>query len=868
MKTRGDKKMPRFKDRVYLQKEIYEKIVKNKVSDKEFNELISNYIREYINYSIRDTHYKDYVDNINVDILDNGVVIAKIDDQEFMRINLDKNIINGQRNRENISSRMECMIESTIDVQEAIFEADMNSNAPTYGSSLDEETKAQVLENNINKAYMDNSKEIFNIESGEYINTNIVKKSILQVYSDAIKWDKNMDVNSLNKIIDDFHRQYQRTDEVIEIPSEDFIVEIDGKNEKVSCQDIIVSQKPEIIEKNKELDKVYNLDGTKKELDEILKLRDEEIGKILENNSIGDDKKEALVNQLKEAYSNVIYDAFLKDNLLDMVKRLGYDKVKEELNKLENNDIGNLKSVGGDTKKNIEYLQNNKDRIMEKLTPENCEKYEELLNKIQQDIQKQNEAIINIDKNEISRLNEEIESLKSQVNEKGESIIEPYNEEELKQADNNRREKREKRKEALKEKANEIKEKNSKKKDPESIDEDTKTTKKEKNGDNENSKENNQEKTNVENMYYDTNLKDDIERLNKKIDEISQDGNVNKDILEELNNLNAKVSNLDIKDNDTEISKIKEEISNLQDKIDSIENKDEMSKDENMEVETPKNGEKINDNESIIDNEEIEQNKKDTLLKDEHKKGSSNTEIENNFDDNIKEENNLEDNKEDVEKSAIKEEIKENNLDIEDKKTKDAEDLIDNEKEEQNLNDVVLKDDNEEKISNIDSKVNLEDNVKVESNKENVNINIKENDDKEENIQRKDNKLEKEHEYKDVEARVESFKEYAKELSKKIMDKKLSEILSSEKLNTHQKAVEVGNLNNKKQEYYEYILDLVKKVTIRENSLAEYKRKVDEKNKKIVELEEALKDIKSIEEHLKQVEQEINEEERSNNLGK
>ena len=343
--------MPRFKDRVYLQKEIYEKIVKNKVSDKEFNELISNYIREYINYSIRDTQYKDYVDNINVDILDNGVVKAYINGEELMTINLDENIINGQRNKENKLSRIDCMIDSTIDVQESLFEMDAKGNSPTYGSSLDEQTKAQVLENNINKAYMDNSKEIFNIESGEYINPNIVKKSILQVYSDAIRWDKNMDVNSLNKIINDFHRQYQRTDEVIEIPSEDFTVEIDGKNEKVSYQDIIVSQKPEIIEKNKELDKVYNLDGTKKELDEILKLRDEEIGKILENNSIGDDKKEALVNQLKEAYSNVIYDAFLKDNLLDMVKRLGYDKVKEELNKLENNDIGNLKSVGGDTKK-------------------------------------------------------------------------------------------------------------------------------------------------------------------------------------------------------------------------------------------------------------------------------------------------------------------------------------------------------------------------------------------------------------------------------------------------------------------------------------------------------------------------------------
>ena len=865
--------MPRFKDRVYLQKEIYEKIVKNKVSDKEFNELISNYIREYINYSIRDTQYKDYVDNINVDILDNGVVKAYINGEELMTINLDENIINGQRNKENKLSRIDCMIDSTIDVQESLFEMDAKGNSPTYGSSLDEQTKAQVLENNINKAYMDNSKEIFNIESGEYINPNIVKKSILQVYSDAIRWDKNMDVNSLNKIINDFHRQYQRTDEVIEIPSEDFTVEIDGKNEKVSCQDIIVSQKPEIIEKNKELDKVYNLDGTKKELDEILKLRDEEIGKILENNSIGDDKKEALVNQLKEAYSNVIYDAFLKDNLLDMVKRLGYDKVKEELNKLENNDIGNLKSVGGDTKKNIEYLQNNKDRIMEKLTPENCEKYEELLNKIQQDIQKQNEAIINIDKNEISRLNEEIEKLKLQVNEKGESIIEPYNEEELKQADNNRKEKREKRKEALKEKANEVKEKNSKNKKLENIDEGVKNTKEEKDSSKENSKESDVDKINVENksLYNDTYLKDEIEEINKKIDEIGQNGNVNKEILEELNNLNIKVSNLDVKDNDEEILKINEEISKLKSKVDAIENRDIES---NFKKEISESEEKIDDNASIIDNEEVEQNKKGTLLKDDYEENVSNTgdNDKTNLDNNAKTENNMEDNKEVIGKNAIKEEIKENNLDIEEKITKDEENLIDNENAEQILNDVELKDNHKGDISNINVNINLEDNVKDENKlrngKENTNEDIRENDDKEENIQNKDNKVEKEYEYKDVEARVESFKEYAKELSKKIMDKKLSEILSSEKLNTHQKAVEVGNLNNKKQEYYEYILDLVKKVTIRENSLAEYKGKVDEKNKKIVELEEALKDIKSIEEHLKQVEQEIKEEERSNNLGK
>ena len=862
----------RYKDRVYLQQDTYNKIVKNKVGDNEFEGYISNYIKEYINYSMRDTQYEKKVNNLDVNI-NNGVVTATIDGQEFMRINLDENIINGQRNTESKISRMNCMIESTIDVQEAIFEADINSNAITYGLSLDEETKAQVLENNINKAYTDNSKEIFNIESGEYIDPNIAKKSVLQVYSDVIKWDKNIDENTLNKIISDFYRQYQRTDEIIEIPSKDFTVEIDGKEEKASYQDIIVSQKPEIVYKNNGLEKAYNIDGSKKELDEILSLRDSEIKTIYENERITDANKEILINQLNEAYSNVIYDAFLKDNLLDMLKRLGYDKVKQELEKLDDNNIGNLKSDGGETQKNIDYLQNNKEKIMDKLTSENSDKYEELLNKIQQDMQKQNEAIVNIDKNEISRLNEEIENLKTQVTEKGESIIEPYNEEELKQADNNRKEKREKRKEALKEKANEVKEKNSKNKKLENIDEGEKDTKKEKDSNKENSKESDVDKTNVENksLYNDTYLKDKIEEINKKIDEVGQNGNVNKEILEELNNLNIKVSNLDVKDNDEEILKINDEISKLKSKVDAIENRDIES---NLKKEISESVEKIDDNASIIDNEEVEQNKKGTLLKDDYEENVSNTgdNDKTNLDNNAKTENNMEDNKEVIGKNSVKVETKENNLDIEKKIIKDEENLIDNDNAEQILNDVESKDDHKGDISNINVNINLEDNVKDENklrnDKENTNEDIRENADKEENIQNKDNKVEKEYEYKDVEARVESFKEYAKELSKKIMDKKLSEILSNEKLNTHQKAVEVGNLNDKRQEYYEYILDLVRKVTIRENSLAEYKENVDEKNKKIVELEEALKDIKSIEDHLKQVEQDINEEERSNNIGK
>lgn len=861
----------RYKDRVYLQQDTYNKIVKNKVGDNEFEGYISNYIKEYINYSMRDTQYEKKVNNLDVNI-NNGVVTATIDGQEFMRINLDENIINGQRNTESKISRMNCMIESTIDVQEAIFEADMNSNAITYGLSLDEETKAQVLENNINKAYTDNSKEIFNIESGEYIDPNIAKKSVLQVYSDVIKWDKNIDENTLNKIISDFYRQYQRTDEIIEIPSEDFTVEIDGNEEKASYQDIIVSQKPEVIKENNELIKVYNEDGSRKDVDEILSSEEYQINKIDKDGRIKNNKeKEILKNQTKEEYANAIYDAFLKCNLLDIVKRLGYDRVKEELKKLENEEIGNLKSDGGETQKNIDYLQNSKEKIMEKLTPQNCEKYEELLNKIQQDMQKQNEAILNIDKNEISRLNEEIENLKTQVNEKGESIIEPYDEEELKQADNNRKEKREKRKEALKEKANEVKEKNSKNKKLENIDEGVKNTKEEKDSSKENSKESDVDKINVENksLYNDTYLKDEIEEINKKIDEVGQNGNVNKEILEELNNLNIKVSNLDIKDNDEEILKINDEISKLKSKVDAIENRDIES---NLKKEISESVEKIDDNASIIDNEEVEQNKKDTLLKDDNEENVNNSGDKINLDNNAKIENNMEDNKEAIGKNAIKEEIKENNLDIEENMKKDEENLIDNENAEQILNDVELKDNHKGDISNINVNINLEDNVKDENKlrngKENTNEDIRENNDKEENIQNKDNKAKKEYEYKDVESRVESFKEYAKELSKKIMDKKLSEILSNEKLNTHQKAVEVGNLNDKRQEYYEYILDLVRKVTIRENSLAEYKENVDEKNKKIVELEEALKDIKRIEDHLKQVEQDINEEERSNNIGK
>ena len=72
---------------------------------------------------MRDTQYEKKVNNLDVNI-NNGVVTATIDGQEFMRINLDENIINGQRNTESKISRMNCMIESTIDVQEAIFEAE------------------------------------------------------------------------------------------------------------------------------------------------------------------------------------------------------------------------------------------------------------------------------------------------------------------------------------------------------------------------------------------------------------------------------------------------------------------------------------------------------------------------------------------------------------------------------------------------------------------------------------------------------------------------------------------------------------------------------------------------------------------------
>ena len=813
--------MPRFKDRVYLQKEIYEKIVKNKVSDKEFNDLICNYIREYINYSIRDTQYKDYIDNINVDILDNGVVKAYINGEELMTINLDENIINGQRNKENKLSRLDCMIDSTIDVQESLLEADAKGNTPTYGSSLDEQTKAQVLENNMNKVYVDSSNEVLGIESGEYISPNIAKKAVLQVYSDVIKWDKNMDENSFNKIVSEFYKQYRRTDEIIEIPSEDFTVEIDGKEEKVSYQDIIVSQKPEIVKENNGLDKMYNIDGSKKELDEILKLRDEEISKILENNSIGEDKKEALVNQLKEAYSNVVYDALLKDNLLDMVKRLGYDKVKEELDKLEKNDIGNLKTDGGDTKKNIEYLQNNKEKIMDKLTPENSEKYEELLNKIQEDMQKQNEAIVNIDKNEIVRLNEEMENLKSQVNEKGESLVEPYDEEELKKADEEREEKRKKVTKVLKHKADSIRQKNigkenDEKEEHEDIDKDNEEEQ-EKNTKGENSKEKHQEnsKKNIKednkNVVYDPSLNEKIENLNKKVENISRNGNVDKEILNQLNDINFKMNNLSSKTNDLELKQIKEKISQIENKVDEALDK---GKEEVIDLDI-NNKEEVEKNEmenNIDKSEEEKINEK--VEKDEN--------LENQYNEQYQEETNNIDEKNKNQKSQI-------TSDIEDKEANE--------------------------IKQDKSNTNVKE--KIENKKEN-----------EESVVNSTKAQDVNKEYESIKTRVESFEKYAQELSKKYMDKKLAQILSSEKLDTHQKAVEIGQLNEKKQEFKEYILKLVEKVTKRENSLSEYKEQVNVKNKEVNRLQEALREIEKVKEHLEQVEQEMDKEERSNNLGK
>ena len=82
-----------------------------------------------------------------------------------------------------------------------------------------------------------------------------------------------------------------------------------------------MSEKPEIIKESNELIKVYNEDGSRKDVDEILSSEEYQINKIDKDGRIKNNKeKEILKNQTKEEYANAIYDAFLKCNLLDIVK--------------------------------------------------------------------------------------------------------------------------------------------------------------------------------------------------------------------------------------------------------------------------------------------------------------------------------------------------------------------------------------------------------------------------------------------------------------------------------------------------------------------------------------------------------------------
>ncbi len=814
-----------------LMKDTYEKTVKNKVNNEDYKGYISNYLREYIMYSIKKTPYADRIDDIRVDVTDDGVIKAFIEGNEFMTINLDPNIINGIRNTNNEISRFNCIIEPSIDIHDGILALNNNSKTASSITSLDSENIYQGLENAEKKSFFENSKEMFSIESGEYFNPDITKHSVLKTYCDALKIDPKMNEDMTNILVNDFYNKYKELDDmVIDIPSGDFTVEVDGKEENVTYQDMMMSQKPEIVKDNKDLSIKFNEDGSRKEFDELLNLRDDEIKRLSENQSLNEDTREAAINQTKQAYANVMYDMLLKsyttNELLDLIKRIGYDKVNNELDSIENEKIGNLKSKGGDTKNSLDYLEKNKEKISEKLTQENAIKFEALLDNIKEDIQKQNEAISNIDKNVVSKIKEEIEKLKDEKNEQGENIIDPYTDEELKEANEERKEKRQKRKDAISKKIKQIKEKNKTKdkENPEEYDEIEETNKVK------DEIEDNNKSTNKNIYTYDdSDLKAEVESLKEKIESLNQNGSVDKDIIDKIDNINSKLDNINNKNNTSEIENIREEISKLNEKIDSTSSKKEQQK----EVE-----ESINKEQDDVDNlkeKNTISTKEDTI---------NNREI--NEDENMSESNNTK--------------IEEKEDSINEIKQKDENEIINyaNKEEEKKQDDVIEDTNSTVKNSNDTNRENKV--VKRE-----IKSQVKE---KNEDNDTKENSIKKEYKYKDVEERVESFKEYAKHLSDKIVSKKVSEIISDDKLDVHQKAVKVGNLNDERQEYYNYIIDLVRKVTIRENSLSEYKDELISKNKKFIELQEALNDIKSIEDHLKEVEQEMNREERSNNLGK
>lgn len=842
--------MSEFRKIVYFERDIYNKIVKNKVDNTQFKEIIKNYIEEIIKNEARKTKYDDRYTDIEVDIDENtGVVKASLDGNEFMTINLDSDIVNGNRSNNSKMSRLRCMIDPAIDIQETMFQLNENDRSTSYGSSLDDENKSQTLENAKEKIFAENSKEMFNIESGEYVNPTIIRKSVLQVYSDALRWDKNMDRDMLNNLVKDFAKQYKRADDgVIEIPPEDFTIEVDGNEEKASYQDMIVAQKPELVENSKDLDKVYNTDGSKKELDEILNLRDNQIKEILENDSLNDDTKKVLENQIKDVYSNVIYDALLKDNLLDMIKRVGYDRVREEIDNLENQEIGKLKSKGGQYQKNIDYLEKNKDRILEKLTPENAKEYEELLNNMKEDLKRQSEASININKEELSKLKEEIEKLKEQVNEKGENITAPYTEEEKEEADKKREEKRDNRNKALRNKANEIKEKNIEKEDPEEyedVEKDTRDNKQKKSDEKlkddfkEKYEEDNKNKENVENkdIYYGANkeqvanLEKNVEDLNKKIDGLDRNNSEDrKEIIDKINDIKSKINNINNKENEEELKKIQQDIFELNNKVDNISNE---SKTQNE----PQNNTIEKEDENTLDkNENINLEDKENIQLEGEEELENHNDSSNN-------------------KSEVEEDKTISYLDNSNEKAK-----TNNVKSNEKINDSTINDINN-KVSKVDDE-NLENKKEHEQLKDNLENEIKAED---ETTIKDSNST---HEYDFVEKSVDDMKPYAKELSQKMVSMEVSKILSNESIDVHQKAVKIGELNDKKQEFYDFILGLVRKVKSREISLSEYRQMLVDKSKELKKVQNTLEKARTSDSDLSKVEQKMRQEERGNKFEK
>lgn len=435
-----------------LFRKMYDETVQKQVGTEEYIGQVKEFIINYANLYINKTSLKG--DAIDVSIEDNRLKLST-NNQEFVDIGLNEDILNGNRNTNSKITKMNNIIEiaedigvelelksldlqnvKSDDVENRGFYISAKDKAPTTKDAIDYSLRRLPQEEEKLADFWIDDEDIIS----EYDIDNARRSTYLNIFESAINMETKtikIDPNVKRELVNNFIEKSAQLNEASYIEEQEMLeLNEEGLEINYSKPDILVLMHPEIIEKFNSLEDKYNKDGTLIEFDKLIELREHNINNILADNRYTEENKEEMIAGVKESFAGIMYEKLVNDHsateVLDLRKRLGDEKFIEELDtiietkgKIRDDNYNILKEF-------VDFSDTNMDKVLDGLDLDTKSSFKAFVETSRKDIEIREQEFVDMHK-KLDFIND----IKNSV-EQTKGTVEKYTEEELEKADEER----------------------------------------------------------------------------------------------------------------------------------------------------------------------------------------------------------------------------------------------------------------------------------------------------------------------------------------------------------------------------------------------------------------------------------------------